>query len=198
MINTEAIPREVMVIGCSAGGIEALGRLLTALPSGFPAIVGIVQHRSAFYTADLGAILARYAALPLIEPQDGQPLEHGTVYLAPRDHHMRFEPGIIKLNRGPQEHSARPAADVLFRSAAEAYRERVVGIVLTGVGQDGAAGLRAIKAAGGLCVVQDPADALLAGMPSYALRQNSVDRTVLLKDLPGVMLALAKGETLRH
>jgi two-component system chemotaxis response regulator CheB len=198
MTNTEAIPREVIVIGCSAGGIEALGRLLTALPAGLPAIVGIVQHRSAVYTADLGAILARYAALPLIEPQDGQSLKQGTVYLAPRDLHMRFEPGVIKLDRGPKEHFARPAADVLFRSAAEAYRERVVGIVLTGVGQDGAAGLRAIKAAGGLSVVQDPADALLSGMPSYALRQNSADLTVRLKELPALMLALAKGETLRR
>jgi two-component system chemotaxis response regulator CheB len=196
MRNIEAVRRDIIVIGCSAGGIEALSRLLAALPSGLPASIAVVQHRSAVYSADLGAILARYAALPLIEPADGQPLQQGTVYLAPRDQHMAFEQNVVKLTRGPSEHHTRPAADVLFRSAAAAYRERVVGVVLTGVGQDGTAGLRAIKAAGGVSVVQHPSDALLPSMPSNALRQNTVDLILCLKEMPAAFLALSKGESL--
>jgi two-component system, chemotaxis family, protein-glutamate methylesterase/glutaminase len=194
MVNAEAIKRDVIVIGASAGGVETLGRLLSALPPGLPAIVAVVQHRSPVYTLSLATLLARYSPLPLIEPDTGQPLQPGTVYIAPPDRHMVFEQGIVKLSRGPTEHRSRPAVDVLFRSAAATYRERVVGVVLTGAGEDGTAGLRAIKAAGGLSVVQDPSDARHPGMPSYALRHDGVDLILHLKELPAAFLALAKGE----
>jgi two-component system, chemotaxis family, protein-glutamate methylesterase/glutaminase len=138
--------------------------------------------------------MARYSAVPLVELREGQPLQPGTVYLAPQDHHMMFEAGAIKLSRGPTEHQARPAVDVLFRSAATAYRERVIGVVLTGISHDGTAGVRAINAAGGLAVVQDPSDALLPGMPTHALQHNRADLILCLKELPTVLLALAMGE----
>ena len=198
MINLAAIRRDVIVIGCSAGGIETLSRLLAALPIDLSAIVAIVQHRSASYNGDLGAILARYAALPLIEPTETQPLQLGRVYLAPRDRHMTIEHGVVQVNRGPTEHHTRPAADVLFRSAAAAYRERVVGVVLTGAGQDGTAGLCAIKAAGGISMVQHPSDALLPAMPSSALRQKTVDLMLGLKEMPAAFLALARGQPFDH
>jgi two-component system chemotaxis response regulator CheB len=197
LINAEAVKRDVLVIGASAGGVETLARLLSVLPPDLPAIVAIALHRSPVYSLSLATILGRHAPLPMIEPDAGQTLRPGTIYLAPPDRHMILEKGIVTLSRDPTEHRARPAIDVLFRSSAAAYGERVVGVVLTGIGPDGTAGLRAIKAAGGLSVVQDPSDALHPGMPSHAVRHGGVDLILRLTELPGAFLALANGEAVK-
>jgi two-component system chemotaxis response regulator CheB len=193
MINSERISRDVIVIGASAGGVEALIQLFSALPSGLPAIVAVVIHRSPLYNSHLSTVLGRHAALPVREPQPYESLMAGTIYLAPRDHHMRLNGKRIELGRGPKEHFTRPAVDPLFASVAQQYGPRVIGVLLTGAGDDGVAGLIAIKHRGGLCLVQDPRDAKIPMMPMNALRYDHVDLVLPLTAIPAALDRLVQG-----
>jgi len=136
-------------------------------------------------------ILSRASALPAIHPEDGDPIEHGRIYVAPPDQHLLVHHNQVRLSRGPRENRTRPAADPLFRSAAIAYRPRIVGVVLTGTLDDGSAGLLAVKQLGGTAVVQDPADALFSGMPDSALRNVMVDHQLPLSDIGPLLMRLA-------
>jgi two-component system chemotaxis response regulator CheB len=192
-LNLAEIKRDMLVIGASAGGVTALKRLFALLPAALPAIVGVVLHRSVL-PGKLLLVLGRRSSLPIIEPGDGDALRHGTIYLAPADHHMLFYKGSVAVLRGPKEHSSRPAVDTLFRSAAASYRERVVGAVLTGCGEDGASGMIAIEAAGGIGVAQDPQEAEMPHMPLNAIRYGEV-RAFTIDDLAWALGALARGES---
>jgi len=194
MINIERIRRNVITIGASAGGVEALSYLFSLLPRDVPAAIAIVLHRSPVVETRLPAVLGRRARLRVIEPADGEPFELGSIYAAPRDQHLMLEDGVVRLNRGPKEHRTRPAIDPLFRSAAEAYGERVVGVLLSGFGDDGVPGLIEIKKAGGLSIVQDPGEALHASMPCTAIRDDDVDAVLKLHDLAAAIVDLANGE----
>ena len=161
---------DIVVIGASTGGLDALKALVGGLPADLPAAVLVVLHTAASSPGLLGQILDRHGPLPARLARDGEPIEMERIYVAPPDRHLLVTPGAVRLSDGVRENRTRPAVDPLFRSAAVAYRSRVVGVVLTGALDDGAAGLRAVERCGGVAVVQDPADALVSDMPRHALR----------------------------
>jgi two-component system chemotaxis response regulator CheB len=170
--------RDVVVIGASAGGVEALRAFVGGLPSDLPAAVLVVLHVPRSTPSALPSILDRSGPLKAATAVDGEPLTDGRIYVAAVDHHMLIIDGRVRLSRGPSENGHRPAIDPLFRSAAQAYGARTVGVVLSGSRDDGAAGLAAIVDSGGIAVVQDPADALHPSMPHAALEQVSTDHVV--------------------
>jgi two-component system, chemotaxis family, protein-glutamate methylesterase/glutaminase len=160
----------VVVIGSSWGGLHALHRVLEALPADLPAAVCIAQHRAADDDeAALAGLLARRCSLPVRDAEDKDELRDGEVLLAPPDYHLLVEPGEVALSVDEPVRFSRPSIDVLFNSAADAYRERAIGVVLTGSNPDGAQGLARIRARGGHALVQDPATAERAEMPLAAL-----------------------------
>jgi two-component system chemotaxis response regulator CheB len=181
-------PRKLVVVGASAGGVEALRDFVGGLPGDFRAAVLIVLHLPAGGASALPAILERSATLPVAGAQHGEPLRQGRIYTAPPDHHLVVEGETIRLSRGPTENGHRPAIDTLFRSAAQAQGPAVVGVVLSGSLDDGTAGLSMIKARGGLVAVQDPDEALYRGMPDSAIAHVSAD-FVLPAGKMGVVLA---------
>jgi two-component system chemotaxis response regulator CheB len=194
VINLNGIPRDVIVIGASAGGVSALTELLAKLRPTLPAAVAVVLHRSRVHAVKLQAVLGRRAQISVVEPMNGERFERGVVYVAPRDRHMLIGDDRIELSRGPAEHRCRPAADPLFRSAAQHYGPRVVGAVLSGFGFDGSAGLIAITKAGGMSLAQQPAEAGVPDMPYNAIRHDRVDAVLPLDTLSSTLQALAMGE----
>ena len=161
----------LVVIGASSGGIDALRQLMGALPGDVGAPICVVSHTGPESPAVLDTILARAGTLPTSMARNGERLRNGHVFVAPPDHHLLIEPGVVCLSRGPKENRFRPAIDPLFRSAAQVYGPRVIGVVLTGNLDDGAAGLWAIRQLGGIAVVEDPATAPYPSMPANALRR---------------------------
>jgi two-component system chemotaxis response regulator CheB len=170
--------RDIVVVGASAGGVEALGALAQQLHPELPAAILVVLHISATGHSVLPDILARSGSMPAAAGRDGDPIRRGQMYVAPNDFHMLIHDGSIALSHGPRENGHRPAIDPLFRSAARLYRDRVIGVVLSGMLDDGAAGLRFIKESGGAAVVQDPQDALYTAMPLAAMDATEVDAVV--------------------
>jgi two-component system chemotaxis response regulator CheB len=190
VINAERIKRDVIVIGASAGGVQPLKDLLELLPPNLAATVAIVLHRSPYYETRLPLVLGRHALLSVLEPADRDPVLSGAVYIAPRDQHMVFEHGMVRLSRGAREHHTRPAIDPLFRSAAEGYGARVVGALLSGMGSDGVSGLIAIKKTGGISLVQHPTEARFAMMPCTAIAEDDVDAMLTVDELASARPAL--------
>lgn len=167
--------RDIVVIGASAGGVEALGAVVAGLAADLRAAVFVVLHIPPSGTSVLPAILERRGRLPAAHAVDEEPIEHGRIYVAPPDHHLLLQPEGIAVVRGPHENGYRPAIDPLFRSAARSFGPRVTGVVLSGVLDDGTAGLAMIKQAGGRTLVQNPAEALYPMMPSNAIEFVSPD-----------------------
>jgi two-component system chemotaxis response regulator CheB len=181
------------MIGASAGGVQALTSLFSGLPGDLPAVVAVVLHRSPFHESMLPVVLGRFSALPVSEPQDGERFQLGRIYIAPRDHHMIIETARFRLSRGAKEHHTRPAVDPLFRSAAETHGPRVIGVILTGSGDDGVSGLIAIKAAGGISLAQDPDEAPHESMPQHAIERDHVDGILTLSQLAVELPRLVAG-----
>ncbi len=181
----------VIVVGVSAGGMDALTRLVAQLPAGFAAPVFVVRHMPAATSGDvLLAAMNKHGALPCTHPHDGERFVDGHIYLAPSDHHMMLGKGKILVAKGARENRWRPAIDPLFRSAAVAYGNRAIGVLLTGYLDDGTSGLDAIHRCGGLCIVQDPADAAYPDMPTNALNQVKVDYCVPLAEMGALLSGL--------
>jgi two-component system chemotaxis response regulator CheB len=178
----------VVVVGASAGGVEAIRSLAAALPADFQAPVFVVLHIGA-HKSELPWLLNQSGPLRACHPGDGDPIHAGRIYVAPPDHHLLVERGHVRLTRGPRENWARPAVDHLFRSAARAYGPGVIGVVLTGGLNDGTAGLFEVKELGGTTVVQDPDDAADPSMPRSALRHVAVDHCLPLRDIPALLAA---------
>jgi two-component system, chemotaxis family, protein-glutamate methylesterase/glutaminase len=166
-----SMPKAVVAVVASAGGVDAIRAFVMALPADFPAAVLVVLHVSPAGPSVLPSILSRASRLPAIHPGDGEKLCAGVIYVAPPDRHMAVTGPQVRVFIGPRENGHRPAGDVLFRSVAEDFGPRSAGVVLSGTMDDGAAGLRAVGAAGGLTLVQDPAEAAFPGMPLAAIHE---------------------------
>lgn len=188
-------PNRLVVVGASAGGVEALMGLAASLPAGFPAPVCIVLHMPSNAVSTLSRILARAGPNPAVTVQERTSLRPGTLYVARPDRHLVVEAGFVFPVSGPRENRHRPAVDPLFRSAVAAYGRDAIGVVLTGGGDDGAAGLLAIRRAGGIGIVQDPNQALAAGMPSRALEAGAAHYRVPLADLATLLTRLLDPST---
>lgn len=182
---------DIVVVGASAGGVEALRTVCSRLPSDLPAAVFVVLHVPAIATSVLPAILERSGDLPAAHAIDGAEIERGRVYIAPPDHHLLIQPGFMRVNRGPRENGYRPAIDPMFRTAAATYGSRVVGVILSGVLDDGTAGLAAVKTHGGRALVQDPEDALYPMMPISAIDAAEPDLIAPAEDLADQIAHLA-------
>lgn len=185
--------RDIVVIGSSMGGVEALSSLARQLPKDLPAAVLVVQHTSPESPGLLGEILSRHGALPAVIAEEDMPIERGRIYIAPPNRHMLATADGIRVTFGPRENRSRPAIDPLFRTAAVNYRSRVIGVVLTGLLGDGAAGLHAVQRCGGLVLVQAPDDAAYGDMPRRALDVVRDARTFAMGEL-GTLLARHCGE----
>jgi two-component system chemotaxis response regulator CheB len=182
---------ETVVIGTSTGGIEALITLLAALPQDFVPAILVVMHIPASNQSLLESVLAPHCLLPVREAEDKEPIARGTVYLAPPGYHLLAERGgTLALSVDEPLNFCRPSIDVLFDSAAYACGEALLGIVLTGANQDGARGLRSIRAAGGLAWVQDPATALANAMPQSAIEHAGADRILTLPEMARALARL--------
>lgn len=180
---------DVLTLGASAGGFEALGKLFGELPKDFPAAVFVALHThpTGVHAAEL---LAAKARMPVALATHGERIEHGRVYVAPADMHLLVRAGHVDVVRGPRENGHRPSVDVLFRSAARTYASRVIGVVLTGYQDCGTTGLMSIKARGGIAVVQDPNDAAVPEMPQSSIDNVEVDHVAPLADMPELLQKL--------
>jgi two-component system chemotaxis response regulator CheB len=175
---------ELVVIGASWGGLRAVGMVLDGLGDASSAAIVVAQHRGTGGGERLAPLLQRHTRLPVREAEDKDTLTPGSIYLAPPDYHTLIESdGTIALSTEAAVRHARPSIDVLFRSAAEAYRARCVGVVLTGANEDGADGLALIKQLGGVAVVQDPRTAERREMPSAAMEATNADVVLPLEEI---------------
>jgi two-component system chemotaxis response regulator CheB len=187
---------KLVVIGTSAGGVDALMTIVRELPRSLPAPILVVLHVPADSPSLLASILNRQGGIPAKTAQDGERYASGTIYVAPPDHHLLVEDGFLRTVRGPRENRHRPAIDPLFRSAALARGPNAIGVILTGSLDDGTAGLLAIKNVGGTAIVQDPRDAVYPAMPASALEHVKVDYVVPLADMAGTIVQAVNSEPL--
>lgn len=183
-----------VAIGCSAGGFQALDPILSALPAAFLPPILIVQHLHAGDAGLFAEHLSQITALPVVEPCDKTPIEASHVYVAPANYHLLVaSPPTISLSVDPPVNYSRPAIDVLFESAAQLWGESLVAVLLSGASTDGTAGMRAVKAAGGLTIAQAPSSAEVALMPQSAIDAGVADEILPASKIAGRLLELAKG-----
>lgn len=182
---------DIVVVGASAGGVEAARTVVSHLPEDLPAAVLLVLHVPAVATSVLPSILERAGDLPAVHAEDGMEIGRGRIYVAPPDHHLFVQPGFLRVNRGAKENGYRPAIDPMFRTAAMTYGSRVVGVILSGVLDDGSAGLAAVKTHGGKALVQDPEDALYPMMPESAMDAAEPDLVAPAAELADAIARLA-------
>jgi two-component system chemotaxis response regulator CheB len=189
-------PFEIVVVAASAGGIGALSQVLSSLPAEFPLPVVVVQHLDPRHKSLLAEILTRRTELEVVQVTDGQKLTRGVVYIAPPDNHVLVNAdGTMSLTKSELVHFVRPSADLLFESAAGAYRDKVVAVVLTGTGSDGSMGVRAVKAMSGTVIVQDPKDAEFDGMPRSAMATGDVDFVLPAVEMAQALVTLIGGDS---
>jgi len=174
---------DIVVVGASAGGLDAVSRLVRVFPSDMPAAVFVVIHVAPSATSALASILDRAGPLPASQAVDGEAIELSRIYVASPNRHLLIKEGSVAVAVGPRENRHRPAIDTLFRTAARVYGARVIGVVLSGCGDDGVAGLRAIHDRGGVTIVQDPAEASFSDLPRNALAFATVDHTAPVADI---------------
>ena len=182
----------IIVVGSSAGGVEVLCELNKHLPEQLDASIFVVMHIGT--ETMLPQILSRCGNLPAVIAEHEKRYKRGCIYCAPANCHLSIKDHTTVLNRGPRENGHRPAIDVLFRSAARAHRSKVIGVVLTGGRDDGSAGLYAIKARGGIAIVQDPAEAMTPNMPRNALNMVDVDFCLPVRQIADVLIQLVNGK----
>jgi two-component system chemotaxis response regulator CheB len=182
--------RDIIVVGGSAGGVEATRALVAGLPRDLAAAVFLVIHMPAYAPSALPSVLAAAGPLEAHHASDGEPIRCGEIYVAPPDHHLLLETGKVVVRRGPKENRFRPSIDALFRSAAYMYGPRVIGVLLSGVLDDGVSGLWTIKRLGGVTAVQEPASAMHAEMPRSATEQVEIDHVLPAAELGALLVRL--------
>jgi two-component system chemotaxis response regulator CheB len=193
MTTTDHGGRNIIAIGTSAGGLAALDKLIVQLRSDLRATIFIVQHMAANANGEaLLHKLGKHETFSCKLGEHGERFKQGTIYIAPPDHHMLVKERTILVTKGARENRSRPAIDPLFRSAAVSHGPRVVGVLLTGMLDDGTAGLIAIKNCGGVVVVQDPADAMYSAMPQSAVDNAHIDHCVPLAAMGGLLERLSR------
>ena len=190
MSRTHSRPTHVIAIGGSTGAIPALATILGRLPADLPAAVLVAIHVGANGLHQVANILSKTCSLPVMTAEEGEEVQAGHVYVAPSDCHLLLIDNCSRLGRGPRENLTRPAIDPLFRSVALSHGPRAIGVILSGLLNDGASGLAAIRRCGGVAVVQNPADAAAAEMPLGALNASDVDYRASAVDLAQLLQAL--------
>src|SRR5262245_3310918 len=185
--------RDVLALGTSAGGVEALISLAKHFRSDFPASVLVTIHLSSHSRSILDELLNSAGSLPACFAVGGEEVRNGHIYIAPPDRHLLLDGERLSLGAGPRENNARPAIDAMLRSVAVCCGPRGVGVVLTGTLGDGASGLWALRQCGGLTVVQDPKDAAFPEMPLTAMNRAKPDHVVGLRDMPALLESLVHG-----
>jgi two-component system, chemotaxis family, protein-glutamate methylesterase/glutaminase len=182
--------RNIIVVGASAGGVEALKNFVRSLPKGLKASIFIVLHIPGYSKSFLPSILSKVTFAKVLHPKDGEKIEEGKIYIAPPDHHLLIERGKIAITKGPKENRFRPSIDALFRSAAYVYGPKVIGIVLSGVLNDGTSGLWSIKRLGGIAIVQTPAEASFPEMPLNVMEYVKTDYVLSVTDMGRILSKL--------
>jgi|SRR4051794_10859440 len=186
---------ELIVVGASWGGLEALEVVLRDLPKDFSTPIAIAQHRAVDSgSGALSAMLASHSGREVTEPSDKDPVEAGRIYVAPPDYHLLVEPDGFALSTDAAVHYSRPSIDVLFDSAADVYAERLVSVVLTGANDDGAFGTMRVRRRGGLTIAQDPATAQRPEMPAAAIATGAVQRVLALEEIAPMLVEVARGD----
>jgi len=181
---------DVVAVGASAGGVEALHAVVTALPGDFPVPVLIVQHMDPRHKSMLAGLLGRRCKLRVKQAANDEAIEFGTIYIAQPDMHLIVRGDRLVLTDTKLVHFSRPSIDLLFESVADVYGDRAIGVILSGSGVDGAAGIRAIKSKGGTTLIQDPSTAAHAGMPQAARATGCVDVTLPLEEIGPALVSL--------
>ena len=175
--------RDVIVIGSSAGGVSALKDIVGSLPANFAATIFIVQHIAPDSISLLPGILSFKGNISAAHAVDGEKFEKGKIYIAPPDRHLLIEGDHMLVTKGPQEKRFRPSINALFRSAAYSHGNRVIGVVLTGMLDDGTSGMWSVKRLGGISIVQKPEDAAYSSMPESVLEHVNVDHVLQLSEI---------------
>ncbi len=186
---------DIVVVGASAGGLEAVRRVVTSLPEGFPAAVFVVIHRGPDGPTILPMLLRKDSRLPVRVPSNEEEIRPGIVYLPPLDCHLLIEDGRVHASHGPRQHGFRPAVDPLFISAANTHGNCVAGVILSGALDDGTAGLVAIKRQGGVAIVQNPEEALVPSMPLSALKNVEVDAVLPAGEIGPRLIELTREDS---
>ena len=184
---------DVVAVGASAGGLSALMEFLAPIPREFPSSILIVQHLHPLRKSLLAPLLAAKTAMHVKQAEHGEPLLPGVAYIAPPDEHLLVGPGKVQLVHSQLVHFSRPSIDLLFESVAGTYGSRCIGIVLTGSGKDGSAGIRAIKEAGGTTIVQDPGHSEFRIMPDAAVATGCVDLVLPVAEIGNTVAQLCTG-----
>ena len=184
--------RDIVVIGASAGGVIVLKQFVTSLPVDFKASIFIVQHVSASTPSYLPEILSHAGPLKATHPRDGEKFKKGHIYVAPPDHHLLIEDDHVVVKKGPKENRFRPSIDALFRSAAYTFGARVIGVVLTGLLNDGTSGMWSIKRLGGIGIIQEPDDAMYPSMPESVLEYVEVDHVEPIANIGALLVKLTE------
>jgi len=183
----------VVAVGASAGGLHALSTILAALPADFPVPIVVVQHLAPYYPSKMALILNRRTPLHVKRAKEGDHLRAGWVYVAPPARHLLIRPdGTLTLTATPRVHHCRPSVDVFFQSLAASVGARAVGVILTGADGDGADGVQAIRAAGGVTIVQDEPSSQFPYMPRAAVETGCVDYVLPLDEIAPKLIALTR------
>ena len=184
--------QRIIVMGASTGGFEAFRKIISELPTDFNSPIFIVWHIAPDIRGILPQVLNKISGIHAAHAYDKEEIKPNRIYVAPPDHHLVIEEGMVRVTHGPKENRFRPAVDPLFRSAAYAYGNRVIGVILSGALDDGTAGLWTVKHFGGVTIVQDPMDAEVPSMPESAMREVKIDYCVGISELPALLVRLSK------
>jgi two-component system chemotaxis response regulator CheB len=185
--------KNIIVIGASAGGIAAINKVVAGLSGQKNIVVLVVLHVSRKSNCSIIADgFQKHTSLICVVAANGMPMVEGHLYLAPPDHQFMVKDGVIKINQGPHENKYRPSIDVLFRSVAVNYGHQVIGVILTGLLEDGTSGMHAIKRSGGICIVQEPSEAEYSDMPRSVLNKIEVDYQANMEDIPVIIKEILK------